>query len=80
MIIEDIDLYIANLVERINKLKTAKKTSLYDIDVEFSTQEKRNEAVPKIREYFNRFEYGIEIKLCNQCGGRKCDIIILWSL
>ena len=78
--IDDIDLYIKKLEERISNLRIQRKTSLYDFDVEFSSSEKRSEASNKIREYFSKLGCGVEIRMCKQCGNRKADIILMWSL
>jgi len=78
--VNDIDLYIQQLNTRINNLRIQRKTFLYDFDIEFSSSEKRAEASNKIKEYFSKFSMGVEIRMCQQCGNRKFDLIILWSL
>ncbi len=80
MIIEDYELYLAQLIEKVNIQKSKGKTSLYEMDVEFISIDKRNEICPRIKQYFNKFGIGVEIRYCQQCGGRKADIIITFSL
>lgn len=78
--IEDFDLYLQQLIEKINIQKSKKKTSIYEMDVEFISIDKRNEICPRIKDYFNKFGMRVEIRYCQQCGGRKADIIITFSL
>lgn len=77
MIIEDYDLYLGRLIEKINTQRVKKLNYLYEMDVEFISIDKRTEICSRIKEYLSRFGYGIDIRYCQQCGGRKADIIIL---
>ncbi len=76
MIIDNYDFYLANLIDKVNTQRMNKRNYLYEMSVEFSSIDKRNEICLRIKTYFNKFGYGIEIKYCQQCGGRKADIII----
>lgn len=78
--IEDYDLYLAQIIEKINIQKSKKRTSLYEMDVEFISLDKRNEICSRVKQYFSGYGIGVEVKYCQQCGGRKADIIITFSL
>lgn len=77
MIIQDYDSYLEQLNEKIKTQRLKKRNSLYEMDVEFSSIDKRNEICSRIKEHFSNLKYGIQIDYCQSCGGRKADIIIL---
>ncbi len=77
MIIDDYEIYLSYLIDKVNTKRVEKRNSLYEIDVEFISIDKCNEICSRVKEYFSKLGVGVEIKFCQSCGGRKADIIIL---